>query len=180
MKRKTKNILREMARHLGLKVVFVSYLTSGVQGILLPREKRILINAQKPRCEHVYTLLHEFGHFLVHFKKCAPHRLNRWYLNLDWKFEAMAAFASRLRRHLRFNCNKQSGKERDADLWALCAILYLQKHLEPSYLRDFLARHPEKAGLTILAASGILYTNIKQRTKTAFQMVLKPFSLILA
>jgi|GEM_PF-6030079 len=164
-----------MARHLGLKVVFVGYLDAEVHGKLLPREKRILINAHKPRCEHVYTLLHEIGHFLLHFRKCAPNRFNRWYLNHRWKIDAIAGFVSKLRRHLRFMFNTHAGKEWEADLWALCALLYLQKHIDRSYLTAFLDRHPEKTSVFLLAAFGFHYSNLKQRAKTALQLVWKPF-----
>ena len=180
MKRKTKNILREMARHLGLKIVFVSYLSDDIHGKLLPREKRILINAHKPRCEHVYTILHEIGHFQLHFKKIGPNMLNRWYLNRRWKTDAIAVFASKVRRHMRFFFNNHAGKEWEADLWAFCALFYLQKYVGRSYLTAFLNRHPEKTGIFLLAAYGFIYSNIKQRTKTAFQMVCKPFSFIVA
>jgi hypothetical protein len=176
VKRKTKKFLREIAQHLGLKVVFVSYLSDDIHGKLLPREKRILINAHKPRCEHVYTILHEFGHYLVHFKKCAPKRFDRWYLNRRWKIDAIAEFASKLRRHLRFILNMHAGKEWEADLWAFCALLYMQKYVGRSYLTAFLDRHPEKASVFLLAASGFLYCNVKQRAKTALQIMLKPFT----
>jgi hypothetical protein len=47
-------------------------------------------------------------------------------------------------------------------------------------LTAFLDRHPEKTSIFLLAASGFLYGNLKRRAKTAFQMVWKPFSLIVA
>ncbi|HEY3853727.1 MAG TPA: ImmA/IrrE family metallo-endopeptidase [Verrucomicrobiae bacterium] len=180
MKRKTKNILREIAMELGLKIVFVNYLSDDIHGKLLPREKRILINANKPRYEHVYTLLHEFGHFQLHFKNCAPNRFNRWYLNRRWKIEAIAVFASKVRRHLRFKFNTHAGKEWEADLWALCALLYLQKFIGRSYLTTFLARHPEKTSVFLVAVSGMLCDAIKKRAKTAFQIIWKPFIWVCA
>jgi IrrE N-terminal-like domain len=178
MKRKTKNILREMAKHLGLKVVFVSYLTADVHGKFLPREKRILLNAAKARYEHVYTMLHELGHFLIHVRKCVPNTYNCWYLNRRWKIDAIAALASRVRRHIRFIFNKQSGKEWEADLWAMCALIYLRKFIGRSYLTAFLHRHPEKTSVFLLAACGFIYRTVQQRTKTAFRILCKPFSMI--
>jgi hypothetical protein len=180
MKHKTKNILREMAKHLGLKVVFVSYLSADVHGKLMAREKRILINAAKPRYEHVYTLLHELGHFLLHFKSCLPNRYYPWYLNRRWKIDAIAALASRVRRHIRFMFHKQSGKEWEADLWAMCALIYLRKVTGRSYLTAFLNRHPEKTRVFFLAVSGFLYSTLQQRTKAAFRILCKPFSMIAA
>ena len=50
MKHRTKNMLRAMAKHLRLKVKHVDYLGEDIQGVLLPNEGRILINAHKPRC----------------------------------------------------------------------------------------------------------------------------------
>ena len=86
MKHRKKNLLRDMAKHLGLKIVFVSYFTNDVHGKLLPREKRILINAHKPRYEHTFTLLHEIAHYLLHFKNFTRKRHAR-FLDINWKID---------------------------------------------------------------------------------------------
>jgi hypothetical protein len=50
------------------------------------------------RCEHVYTLLHEVGHYLLHFKRIKPRRLSPWYLNINWKIDAVADIAAKVRQ----------------------------------------------------------------------------------
>ena len=144
MKFKTKNILRETAAQLCLKVRFVDYLPENVYGKLLPRERRILINANKPRYEHVYTLLQEFGHYLLHFKRIKPRRHSPWYLNNNWKFDVIADLAAKLRRGIRLRFHSEKGKEWEADLWAMCAFVYLKKFGARPDLTAFLNRHPEK------------------------------------
>jgi len=171
MKFRTKNILRELAKHLGLKVKFVSYFTDNIHGKLLPRERRILINANKPRCEHVYTLLHEFAHYLLHFKKPAPRRHCPWYLKLNWKIDAAADIASKMRRIIRFVLNSERGKEWEADLWAMCGLVYLKQFGGRSDLTAFLNRHPEKKWIYRLAAIATVYSETKQRIATAFKLL---------
>ena len=170
MKHRTKNILRGIAKHLGLKVVFVSYLEDDVHGKLLPREKRILINAHKPRTEHVYTLLHEIGHYLMHFKSL-PRKRHPRFFDIYWKAEWLATLCSKLRRYYRFIFNKKSGKEWEADLWAMCALVYLKKFIGRAYLTAFLNRHPEKMSIYLLAVTGAVYCEIKKRIAAAFKLL---------
>ena len=176
MKHKTKNTLRALARHFGLKVKFVSYLPADVQGKLLPREKRILINAYKPRCEHTFTLLHEIGHYVQHV--LTPRRAyHPRVFDLHWKNDFLAEFSKFVRRYFRFIFNKQSGKEWEADLWAMCAFIYLAKAIGcQDELIAFVKRHPEKTNIFRLAAWGAAYCGIKTRIKNASRYFLLPFS----
>jgi hypothetical protein len=171
MKLRTKNILRETARHLGLKVKFVNYFSDDVHGKLLNREKRILINANKPRCEHVYTLLHEFGHFVLHCTKRAPQKYYPWFLKHNWKITAIADFVSKVRRTIRFAFSTNRGKEWEADLWAMCAFAYFKRFVGHSDLTAFLNRHPDKRGIYRLAATVVVYCDIKKRIATAFKFL---------
>ena len=173
MKHKTKNILRAIAGHWGLTVKFVDYLKDDKHGLLLPSEKRILINARKPRCEHVYTLLHEFGHYAIHVKQSAPRMYERRYLNRRWSIHAIAAFATRLRRTLRYMLNRESGREWEADLWAMCAFVYLKRYVGRSDLTAFLNRHPEKRRLFWLASAGAGYCEMKKRLVAPWQLLTK-------
>jgi hypothetical protein len=163
MKFTTKNALRKTAKDLGLKVKFVDYLPEDIHGKLLPRERRILINANKPRCEHVYTLLHEFAHYLLHFKRIKPHRHSPWYLNINWKSDAIARIAAKVRRLVRFVFHSEHGKEWEADLWAMCGLIYLNKFFGDSVLTAFLNRHPEKKWLYRLAAISTVVSDAKKR-----------------
>ena len=49
-------MLRGMARFFGLKIAYVNYFAPDLQGMLLPREKRILIFAQPLRHQRVQTV----------------------------------------------------------------------------------------------------------------------------
>jgi len=175
MKRNTKNTLRMMAAHLGLKVIFVDYFPDDVHGKLLPREKRILINAHKPRYEHTFTLLHEIGHFLIHFK--TPHRKHHpRFLEIDWKIEWLLNLCSKARRSMRRLFNRDGSKEWEADLWAFCAFFILAKlpGCQDDF-RTFIEHHPEKIWTFTLAASAVIYCGIKYRITKPFKVLLKPF-----
>jgi hypothetical protein len=175
MKHKTKNTLRAMADHVGLKVKFVSYFGADIHGKLIPHERRILINANKPRCEHIFTMLHEIGHYLNHVLN--PHRKHhpRW-ADLEWKTKWIQNFCAILRRKIRRFFNKESNKEWEADLWAICAFISLSKSADcKDDLCAFIKRHPEKLGLFMLAGIGVAYCANKQRITKPFKMLLKPF-----
>jgi hypothetical protein len=173
MKFTTKNILREMAKQIGVKVKFVGYLPDNIHGKLLPREKRILINANKPRYEHVYTLLHEFAHYLLHFKNRAPGRHCPWYLKINWKIDAIAVFFSKLRRAVRFTFNTKRGKEWEADLWAMGGLVYLKWFFGYSDLKVFLNRHPEKKWIYRYVRTVFVYSESKTRITTTFTLLRK-------
>jgi len=171
MKVRIKNLLRETAKHLGLTVKFVSYLADNIHGKLLPRERRILINANTPRYEHVFTLLHECGHYLLHFNRRAPRRHCPWYLKFNWKIDAIAKIASKLRRIIRFAFNSKRGREWEADAWAMCGLIYLRKFGGRSDLTAFLNHHPEKKWIYRLAATATVYSETKKRIATAFKLL---------
>jgi predicted SprT family Zn-dependent metalloprotease len=163
MKLRKKNVLREMAKHLRLKVSFVSYFDGQTHGKLLPREGRILINANKPRQEHIFTMLHEIGHFLLHFNNPSRKHHPRLF-DIVWKVEWLTNFCSKLRRQMRFYFNKSSGEEWEADLWALCAFAYLAKHFGfRDELVSFLDRHPEKIWSYRLVKTAMVYCDCKRR-----------------
>jgi hypothetical protein len=171
MKYRIKNTLRGLAKHFGLKVKFVCYLKDDVHGKLLPREKRILINAHKPRHEHVFTLLHEIGHFLMHFKSL-PRKHHPRFFDIHWKTEWLANLCSKVRRYFRYIFSKESGKEWEADLWAMCAFVYLAKHLGcRDELRAFVNRHPEKANLFRLVEVAVVYGDTKTRIQKAYHLI---------
>lgn len=178
MKHKTKNMLRAMTKQVGLKAKIVNYLGDDVHGVLLPREKRILINANKPRNEHIYTLLHEIGHFLIHFKNL-PTKHHPRFLDIHWETAWLARLCSKVRRYLRFIFNKQSGKEWEADLWAMCAFIYFAKRIGcRDELRVFLGRHPEKFKMFLLAGYGIAYCDTKTRIKKIGHALAIPFQAL--
>ena len=167
-----------MSKHLGIQVKFVDYLSDDVHGKLLPREKRILINAHKPRTEHIYTVLHEIGHFLIHFKSL-PRRRHPRIFDINWKAEWLARLCSTVRRYYRFIFNKESGKEWDADVWAMCAFIYLAKHIGcRNDLFTFLDHHPEKTGTFFLCALVTIYCDAKTRIKKVGHALAMPLQTL--
>jgi IrrE N-terminal-like domain len=175
MKLKTKNTLRLMAGHLGLKVKFVGYFSDDVHGKLLPLEKRILINAHKPRYEHTFTLLHEIGHNLLHFKN--PHRkFHARFLENKSKIKWLVKFCSKVRRTMHIHFARENSREWEADLWAFCAFIYVVKLAGGrDDLVTLLEHHPEKFWVFMLAGAGVIFSGIKKRITTATQFLLKPF-----
>jgi AraC-like DNA-binding protein len=171
MKHRTKNALRGMAKHLGLQVKFVHYLPQDVHGKLLPREKRILINAHKPRHEHIFTVLHEIGHFVQHvLNKNRIHHPRIF--DIRWNIEFLSNLFSKGRRYFRYMFNKESGKEWEADLWAMCAFVYLAKVIGcRDDLSVFLNHHPEKMWTYRLAAVATWYSEIKIRFVNAYKIL---------
>jgi hypothetical protein len=175
MKHRIKNTLREMSQNLGIKVKFVDYLGDDVHGKLFPREKRILINAHKPRCEHIFTLLHEIGHYLVHFQS-SPRKHHPRFFDIHWKTEWLANLCSKVRRYFRFIFNKESGKEWEADIWAMCAFIYFAKLI--GCRRDlwmFLKRHPEKTSTFLLSVVGVVCSDSLKKIKKIWHVLRIPF-----
>jgi hypothetical protein len=178
MKHRIKNTLRGMSKHLGIKVKFVDYFDDDVHGKLLPREKRILINARKPRNEHIFTLFHEIGHYLIHFKS-PPRKRHPRFCDVKWEADWLARLCSQLRRYFRFIFNSKAGKEWDADLWAMCAFLYTARHCGfRNELVTFLERHPEKTNVFLLAVCGAVYSGTKKRIEKIRQAVVMPFQTL--
>ena len=174
MKHRIKNTLRGMSQHLGIKVKFVDYFADDVHGKLLPREKRILINARKSRNEHLFTLLHELGHYLIHFKN-SPKKHHPRFLEFNWKNDWLLNLCSKIRRSMRYYFNSTNGKEFEADLWAFGAFIYFVKHLGcRNDLLTFLDRHPEKSRAFLIAALGVTVSDIKTRIRKIATILLAP------
>lgn len=170
MKHRANSFLRALAKHFGLQVRFVDYFTDDIHGKLLLREKRILINAHKPRYEHVFTLLHELGHCALHFRNPYRRRHPRIF-DLRWDFDFWTKLSSFMRRYYRYIFSNKSGKEWEADVWAICAFACFKRFIGRSDLRAFLNRHPEKKWIYRLAATGAVYLKAKKRIVTAFKLV---------
>lgn len=155
-------MLRALARDFGVKIVHVHYLGSDVYGKLLPREKRMLINARQPRHEQVFTVLHEIGHYFCHVQNQYRNRYPK-FLDRNWKFDGLIEFIARVKRSMKYGFAKTSGKEFEADLWAFCAFIYFTRQLGcQKDLLIFLDRHPEKTRIFLLAMAGTLYSDAKK------------------
>jgi len=175
MKQKIKNTLRALTGHIGFKVKYVDYLPDNTHGMLLIKERRILLNARKPRSEHFFTILHEIGHFVVHHT-IPPRDYCPRYLRKDWKRDSVDRAFSQARRYVRFIFNCSAGKEWEADLWAICAFIVLTKQIGCwAELATFLGRHPDKTKTFLLATSVISYSDVKKYVANHIKRLLLPF-----
>jgi len=157
----------KLARQLGLKVRLVRYLPQTILGKILPREKRILVNARTPVCEQVFTILHECGHYLLHVQR----RVARAYqARLFDRMEAVGwleGLAFKFRRVVRFSFKK----EKEADMWAMCAFVAIAPKDGRALMTAFLENHPEKFRLFLLATASTFYCNWKKRLSNLFTPV---------
>jgi len=176
MMHKTKIIRRALAQLFHLKLVFVDYLPDHVYGKLLVRERRILINAHKPRHEHTFTVLHELGHYTQHVVR--PRRkFHPKIFDVHWQLQWLTNICGRVRRAFRFVMNKSSGKEWQADAWAMCAFFYLSIHIGSNEeLLTFIDHHPEKWKTVLLAAYSVSYCGIKTRIKNLAKSFMPPYA----
>lgn len=71
---------------------------------------------------------------------------------------------------------KESGKEFEADLMAMCMFIRLAKGFGFRVeLVQFLKRHPEKYSAFFLAAYGVTCNGIKIRLQNFFKLLVLPF-----
>jgi len=175
MKYTTKQAVRVMTKQLRLKVRFVDYFPDDTHGLLLPLEKRILVNARKPRYEHVATILHEIAHYVLHVLND-----NRfpwpWYLKRYWRFSYFAKMRSTLRRYVRYRFSTERSKEQQADLWAIMAFILVARCARSfSELIAFIDHHPEKFWIFCVAVFGVTYGGLKSRIRKITDTLLIPF-----
>ena len=151
------------------------YLPDDEHGRLIVRERRILINAHKPRYEHIFTVLHEIGHIIMHVRNQNRVHQHPW-LHRFWNIVLIDNFVAKVRRHVRMIFNKDSGREWEADLWAMCAFLYVTKVFKNPYeLTTFIWHHPEKSPMVTLAAAGVALTHIKIEIKENIELLMEAF-----
>lgn len=165
MKHRVKKTLREIVKYFGVKVKFVHYFDAETQGKLIPREKIILINAHQPRTEHIFTVLHEIGHYVLHVLNPNRRFHPRW-CDLNWKGQFMVNLCSKIRRYMRFNFRKEAGREWEADTWAMLVFWLIARDFGGrKELSDFLDRHPEKMSKFILVVAGVALQDMRRRIK---------------
>jgi hypothetical protein len=119
-----------------------------------------VIDLNQPQHDVIFTLLHEIGYFKLHFKNPRPLRMP-WFINRPYENELLGETAYKTRRALRLKVSK----ERQADLWALCAYRLIGC---PDDLKTFLKQHPEKLPLFLVAVAGHVKTRIEKFIRTLF------------
>jgi len=169
MTRKTKQFVRAMAHRLRLRIKYAN-MTPKVAGFLDPSRasRTIVINANKSKSDHVFTILHEIAHYILHYERSHSMRLP-WYLSHQWKSNPMI----RLSRTTKRAVSRKFNDEWQADMWATCALLQIGAADD---LQAILKQYPEKIGLVWLCLVGSLYAGVKCRLKRAFSRILHPFS----
>ena len=143
MNKRSATILRSLAEHIRVKIKYIGGMPDGFFGFADPRSRTIVINANKPHDEHVFTILHELAHFVLHFDQ--PYRLfaPRW-VERSYKSTFMVENTYKLKRTLR----RRFGREWQADLWALSAFPIVGTRND---LEAFFDRHPDKIAPFFLA-----------------------------
>ncbi len=65
---RAEQILKNAAAYFDLHIEYVNDLSDKVAGFLKPEPDPgyIVINANKPHCDQVFTIAHELAHYLVH------------------------------------------------------------------------------------------------------------------
>jgi hypothetical protein len=170
MMRKIKPFLRTQAHYYGLVIRYVTDLPPNVPGLLVPAERphTIVVNANRSKSDHAFTILHEIGHFILHYER--SHRVRfPSYLTREWKSKRMIRFS----KLLRYVVARKMGLEAQADGWAFCALL------GEGALNDALAicaQHPEKRWTFRVVFVSSIYHGIKRRVKKAIKGLIHPFA----
>jgi hypothetical protein len=116
-------------------------------------------------------VLHEIGHYLLHVVNPNRKRHPRIF-EIDWNIWSIAKLFSHIRRHIRYAFNQEADKEWEADLWAMCAIIYFSGNKRVGCLDElvtFLEHNPDKWQFFLLRCVGMGY----QRIKTGWQKLTK-------
>jgi hypothetical protein len=146
-----------LAAYFGLRIKYVGGLSPKVAGFMIA--KTIVINANKSKSDHAFTIAHEIGHYHLHCKQNYQMPFPR-ILKRQWKAKRMIRFSKLLNRVLA----RQFNTENQADLWAFCALFYIGARDD---VLAVLEQHPEKATLFWLSVVGCIRANIQRRLKAA-------------
>jgi hypothetical protein len=173
MTKKIKQIIRMLAASHELRIKYVSDLPPKVPGFLDPSKasRTIVVNANKSKSDHVFTILHEIAHFILHFER--SHRVRSpWYFTRQWKSKRVMRLAKLTSRVAwrKFN------EEEQADAWAFCALFQLGATDD---IQVILTQHPEKTGMFCLCAFSSICTAIKVRVRGVIRRVFQFFLFLM-
>jgi hypothetical protein len=165
---KTKLNVRAAADYYGLKIEYASNLSPKVAGLLVPIESphTILVNANHSKSDHVFTILHEIGHYILHVERSHRVRLP-WYLRRQWQSKRTIRFSRSLRRIQ----SRIMNPEMQADAWAFCALLQFGAIDDA---KAICTRYPEKTWMFLLAVAGSIYNRIKLRIQRVIRRICQP------
>jgi hypothetical protein len=169
MTRTTKLIVRALAAYCRLRIKYVSDLPAAVPGFLDPSKAShtIVVNANRSKSDHAFTILHEIAHYILHFERSHRTRLP-WYLTRKWKSKRM----NRLSKTIYRVVSRKLNNEAQADAWAFCVLLCIGANDDAQAIS---AQCPEKSWLYKLALASSICTALKNRVKTTFGQILHLF-----
>jgi len=172
VKREARYTIYDVVEHFGLVLELHHDLPDSAAGFLdrSPEPKFIAVNANLPKCEQVFTIAHELGHYVKHPDRSAL-RYRPWYLDRPWKSPRMIRVSMLAERYIArwFNI------ERQADLWALSVLLNIGAVDE---MRAWLEHHPEKAALVFLVCVVAVLKAIENLVIRSIRAMLSPLQAV--
>jgi hypothetical protein len=154
--------LQKFADYFGLQIEYSTELPDKVPGLLKLDSDcaYIVLNANKPPCDHALTIGHEMGHYVMH-----QHRVRRfdlpWFVNRPWKWKLAREIAQGAKTHL---LQKFDG-EWEADFWAFIFLWHIG---DVGYLMGIVELYPEKRALFWLSWLAVVFGGIRRRGKNLF------------
>jgi hypothetical protein len=149
--------LCEIARQAGTELHFAEGMPISFHGCQHTEAPIAVINSELPDSEQIYTILHEIGHAMLHYKK--DYKLPiPWFINRPYENEFLSDASYKTKRILKQKMNA----EWQADCMALCYFCQLGARQE---FQEFLQSHPEKTKLMLVVIPSIL----KNRLVSAFK-----------
>ncbi len=162
MKRKTKQQLRGYLKYFDLRVKYV-HLPEKVSGFLQPGSdpRFIFLNQDKPHSDHVFTVAHELGHYVMHLNR-PPRNQMPAYLDHPWE-SALMREATQMTKSW---AEPLLAPEGEADAWAFALLLRIGAVDD---LLTILELYPKKFGIFFLICMISAYKNLKTRIKAFFR-----------
>ena len=138
---RTEQILKNAAAYFDLHIEYVNDLSDKVAGLLKsePDLGYIVINVNKPRCDQVFTIAHEIGHYVIHVDR-PPVDMVPWYLKIQWR----SAWLCKRCRVLGRCVQRKFGREWQADFWAFVFLFHIGAVDDLIAIQEM---YPQKRGL---------------------------------
>jgi len=164
----TEQGLSRFAEYFDLQIEYVDDLPDNVPGFLQPGLdlNYILINANKPRSDQVFTIAHELAHYVMHLNR-PPKDFAPWYLKIQWENKWLSKFSRMASRWLRLKLTP----EWQADVWAFIFLFHIGARDDLIAITEM---YPKKSGMFWYAALFVTYHGITQRIKNFFRGLFTP------
>jgi len=169
MKPKIKQQLRGYLEYFDLRVKYVR-LPEKVSGFLQPGSdpRFIFLNEDKPHSDHVFTVAHELGHYVMHLARPARHKMPA-YLDHPWESTVMREATQMTKSWV----EPLLAPEGEADAWAFAFLLRIGAVDD---LLTILELYPKKFWTFFLICMISTYKGLKTRTKNFFEELVDAFA----